>query len=349
MKYTSSGDASGEKGPFEKFTKSDLRALDLHLHDSREKYGGDSLLFLRNGVMVLSFNALTCNDENNWIQTIKNVPFQAVCTEKNVFLLQFCPASKPSTCDISTYQGSRVSCKHLDDILDCIKEKCKWAPERFKLVAVETVVQKVMDFHKKLKNKLTSEVDKIVEGASDSRELCKHTHQELFTLSSTVEKLYNQVSKNLDVCVKAHNKISGKIDKTQKGESSEKMDLEKRFIGDLRNDFKELKAEIDVLKQSLQDVRQYMDLNALAISNKLLIGNLQLSLTSIFISIAAYFTGVFGMNLDQVDGLSYGDIQTGEGSFIIVFVCSFTIVVIGFVVAYYYKCKLDQMLPKALT
>jgi Mg2+ and Co2+ transporter CorA len=92
-----------------------------------------------------------------------------------------------------------------------------------------------------------------------------------------------------------------------------------------------------------------MDLNALAISNKLLIGNLQLSLTSIFISIAAYFTGVFGMNLDQVDGLSYGDIQTGEGSFIIVFVCSFTIVVIGFVVAYYYKCKLDQMLPKALT
>lgn len=108
-------------------------------------------------------------------------------------------------------------------------------------------------------------------------------------------------------------------------------------------DFNALELKAGYIRSQIQSAEELVSLRLDTSRNELLIVNTALAVLACSIGFGAYITGMFGMNLDNVD-----TIQPVEHSFAVVSICSFAAIVLLFGVILYYL-RQTGMLPLRLS
>jgi hypothetical protein len=90
-------------------------------------------------------------------------------------------------------------------------------------------------------------------------------------------------------------------------------------------------AKLEYLRAQMQSAEDLVYLRLDTSRNQLLVVNTMFGILACCIAIASYVTGAFGMNLDNVNTL-----QNQQHLFVIVFVCSFSFLIVMFVSVVYY-------------
>jgi hypothetical protein len=126
--------------------------------------------------------------------------------------------------------------------------------------------------------------------------------------------------------------------------------LRKKFLGNIRNEYKNLISQTEGLEKSLEEVEEFIKLNHSNINNKLLLLNTSLQLTAVCIAFGSYFCGIFGLpteNAIQTVGMYTGGIQNDFGGWIIICVLTFLMVSVGTFFAYVVHQNLQIMIVKS--
>jgi len=94
-------------------------------------------------------------------------------------------------------------------------------------------------------------------------------------------------------------------------------------------DFNNIENKLVTLRSQVQSAEELIFLRLDTSRNELLIANTALTIFSCTTAFGAYFTGVFGMNLDNAAGMPTGVIQEAPWGFTVVFILTFSIIFLG--------------------